>query len=633
MKALLAGVVAWLVAPLLFVPPTTLAAESSSAGLQLVENGTARCAIYHAADAPVSVRRAASELQRILRRMTGAELPVVTAPTERMISLGENEASRRAGITVAPEAAADSFAIVTAGNSLVIVGRDTPDAPLLDAGWISRGTLYGTYEFLETLGVRWLLPGEWGEDVPSQKTVAVPPIEIRQSPAFFARTIQDVQDRRPPEDKRPNEPKLWLEHHRVSSIFDGQKLPAGHSWDDYISPEQATAHPEWLAKDASGQPRVFARHKAIKFCTREPALIEAFVAGVNRHLEKNPRLRCASISASDGGDFCQCPKCTPSITRDPHGRPSYSTLMIEFYDTVARRVAEKHPDLLLCGLVYYNYQYPPPPTGDGKPRAPLSRNLWLAWAALNYYGWGLAKPVYRDEFDQAAASWREVTPNLTCSSYTSWMRSYNGAPIPPSVAILKQELPGLRTAGFQGATVMGLGAWGYGGPTNYILARQLWNPKVDVDALYRAWLERAYGPGWPAMERLYRLLETRLTARKEKETPEYRGQNYEVNYDLLAEVHAPVFAEMERLYLETLSQTTTEPQRKRLEMFGENLIRLHHDLREAGLLAADAEKSTFYRDATAYKSFLAETEFSYALYRDQRSRYLVPVWKGEFRGE
>jgi hypothetical protein len=627
MNSLRAVSFASLVAALLLIPQASSAAAAPAASVRLVDDGVARYSIYHAAEAPTSVRRAAAELQRVLKRMTGAELPLVTEPTERMISLGANEASRRAGITLAPEAADDSFAILTVAGSIYIVGQDSPDTPAPSFGWASRGTLYGTSEFLETLGVRWLLPGERGEDVPTRKTLDVPPLEIRQAPAFFARTLQDIQDRRPPEDKGPNEAKLWLEHQRLTSIYDGQKLSAGHSWDDYITPEQAAAHPEWLAKDAAGKPRMFSKHNAIKFCTREPALLDAFVAGVNRTLAARPGMRCASISASDGADFCACSKCAPSITRDPHGRPSYSTLMLEFYDAVARRVAEKHPDRLVCGLVYYNYQYPPP-----APHKPLSKNLWLSWASLNYYGWGLAKPVYRDEFDRVAAGWRAVTPNMSLSSYSTWMRSYNGAPLPPSSAILKQELPGAHAAGFRGATVMGLGAWGYGGPTNYILAKQLWNPKVDVEALRREWLERAYGRGWPAMEKLYQLIESRLTARKDKESPVYRGQNYEVNYEVLADVYAPIFADLERLYLETMSQTT-EPQRKRLEMFGENLIRLHHDLRAAGLLAGDAEKSTFHRDPDAYKKFLADTEFSYAQYRDQRSRYAVPIWKGEFRGE
>ena len=591
--------------------------------LRIVQDGKSGYVIYCDPAAVVWVRDSAKEVQRVLQVSTGVELPISREPTDRMICLGDNESARKAGVTLAADAADDSFVLRTVGESLFIVGKDKPDVP----NWSSRGTLYGTYEFLETLGVRWLLPGEWGEDIPRHATLSVPRLDVRQSPAFFARVIQDVQDRRPKEDKQPSAPKLWLQRQKIPSTLDGWKLSAGHAWDDYISREQAEAHPEWLAKDDRGRPRRFANHKSIKFCTNEPALVEAFAASVIAILDKYPERRCASISASDGGDFCQCEKCLPLIAKDPHGRPSYSTLMVRFYDDVARRVAVKHPQRLVCGLVYYNYMYPPSP-----PHEKLAANLWLDWAPLNYYGWGLAKPVYRDELQRVAEGWRAVTPNFAYHNYSTWMRSFNGAPLPVGRDLLKLELPTVHKAGARAANMVGLGAWGYGAPTNYILAKQMWNPRVDVDPLYREWLQRAYGSGWESMEQLNQLLESRLMAYKARESPVYRGQNYEMNYELISAVHAPVFADMERLYLATLAKTETESQRRRLEMFGENLIVLHHDLRQAGLLD-NATTSTFSRDDEAYQKFLAATEFSIALYRTNDKRFLGPIWKGEWRGD
>ncbi len=600
-------------------PPEKKAAD----GLRIVQDGKSGYVIYCDPAAVVWVRDSAKEVQRVLKVSTGVELPISREPTDRMICLGDNESARKAGVTLAVDAADDSFVLRTVGESLFIVGKDKPDVP----NWSSRGTLYGTYEFLETLGVRWLLPGEWGEDIPHHATLSVPRLDVRQSPAFFARVIQDVQDRRPKEDKQPSAPKLWLQRQKIPSTLDGWKLSAGHAWDDYISREQAEAHPEWLAKDDRGRPRRFANHKSIKFCTNEPALVEAFAASVIAMLDKYPERRCASISASDGGDFCQCEKCLPLIAKDPHGRPSYSALMVRFYDDVARRVAVKHPQRLVCGLVYYNYMYPPQPTNEK-----LAANLWLDWAPLNYYGWGLAKPVYRDEFQRVAEGWRAVTPNFAYHNYSTWMRSFNGAPLPVGRDILKLELPTVHKAGARAANMVGLGAWGYGAPTNYILAKQMWNPRVDVDLLYREWLQRAYGPGWESMNELNRLLETRMMSYKGRESPVYRGQNYEVNHELISAVHAPVFADMERLYLAALAKTETDSQRRRLEMFGENLIVLHHDLRQAGLLD-NAATSTFARDDEAYQKFLADTEFSIALYRTNDKRFLGPIWKGEWRGD
>lgn len=611
---------------LLLMPVAALRAETPrerpDGNVCVVRDGNSQHVIYCEADALGWVKEAAAEVQRVVKISTGLELPISHRPADRMICLGDNQASRKAGIKPGAEAADDTFVLRTVGEIIFIVGKDAPGKP----GWSSRGTLYGAYEFLETLGVRWLLPGEWGEDIPRRATLVVPRINVRQSPAFFARVLQDVQDRRPKEDRRPSAPKLWLQRQKIPSAFDGWKLSAGHAWDDYITPEQADKHPEWLAKDRSGNPRRFPRHKAIKFCTSQPALVEAFTEGVVRSLDRNPQRRCASISASDGGDFCQCPNCAPLVTRDPHGKPSYSTLMLRFYNDVARRVAVTHPDRLLCGLVYYNYMYPPP-SGQEK----LSPNLWLSWAPLNYYGWGLAKPAYREEFRRVAAGWLAVTPNLVYHNYSTWMRSYNGAPLPVGREVLSLELPAVHRAGVRAVDMVGLGAWGYGAANNYILAKQMWDPRLDVDKVYREWLQRAYGPGWEPMYQLNAMLESRLMARKAKESPAYRGQNYEVNYDLLAEVHAPVFGEMERLYREAYAKTATQSQRRRLEMFAENLIVLHHDLCQAGLLA-DAEKSVFYRAPEAYRRFLADTELSFALYRDSKRRYAVPIWKGEYRG-
>jgi hypothetical protein len=89
---------------------------------------------------------------------------------------------------------------------------------------------------------------------------------------------------------------------------------------------------------------------------------------------------------------------------------------------------------------------------------------------------------------------------------------------------------------------------------------------------------------------------------------------------------------MERLYLEALSKVSTEAQRKRLEMFGDNLIMLHYNMRKAGMLK-EPEKSSFYRTDEAYAKFLADTEFSLALYRNDGKRYTGPIWKGEWRGD
>jgi hypothetical protein len=571
--------------------------------------------IHRSADAPESVRLAASELQRALLVSTGIEAPISDERRSPMISLGDTAAAREAGLSAA-ELPLDGFRLVTRGSDLFIVGRDGP-APEPEAmGRVSRGTLFGTYDFLErVLGVRWLLPGEWGEDIPKHPSLQIPPLSVTDAPDFTIRGLSDIQERRPAGGKGASDVREWALRQRIPSLTDGPTIQRAHSWGDYGMPDVLKHHSEYAA--VNGDPR--------KFCTSNADAVRAFADGVIRWFDTHPEQRSASISPSDGGGFCQCDRCRARVVPDPHGTPSYSLVILDFYNEVARQVAAKFPDRVLAGYMYYNYLYPP----DNPPR--VEPNVWLVWAPLNYYGWGLQKPAYRQEFPRVLAGWRGVTPRLIYHDYSTWMRALNGTPLPPGFDILRLELPEVRRAGVPGAEMVGVGAWGYGGPSNYILARQLWHADVDVGATWEDWLARAYGPGWQAMDQAYRLIEARMKARKEKESLAYRGEMYEVNRSLIEDVYVPVFAEIERLYLDALARTTSVAQRRRLEMFGDNLVMLHYGLRKAGL-ARDPERSTFYRTDEQYERFLADTEESIALYRGPGKRYTGPVWSGEWRG-
>jgi len=366
----------------------------------------------------------------------------------------------------------------------------------------------------------------------------------------------------------------------------------------------------------------------VKYCTTNREMIRAFAEGVMARLEQHPDRISAAISPSDGGSFCMCADCAPYRVDDPYGWDSFSQLVLRFYNDVAEIVAERFPERQLPGYVYYNYMYPPDETIQMHP------NVWLVFYGLRYYGWGLAKPTYAAEFRDVVEGWTRFSDNMVYGSYTCWMRAFNGTPIPPARDILRMELPIAHEAGYRGATVIGLGAWGYGAPLNYIYAKLLWDAEADVDALFEEWLQRAYGPGWEPMRDLYAMIEERMYEWKRNETIEYRGYQYEVNYELIDAVYRPVFDEMERLYLDALAKVETDAQRARLEMFGDNLVMLHHDMREAGMTvgasAAGGEDSHFYRTDEQYQQFLADTEFTLSLYRNYGERDIYPIWHGEW---
>src|SRR5207302_2424850 len=72
----------------------------------------------------------------------------------------------------------EGFAIVAKGDRLVLAGNDA--GPY-------HGTEYAASEFLERLGVRWFMPGEFGEYYPKRPTIEVADVEVRQKPDFAMR--------------------------------------------------------------------------------------------------------------------------------------------------------------------------------------------------------------------------------------------------------------------------------------------------------------------------------------------------------------------------------------------------------------------------------------------------------------
>ncbi|MFN0195295.1 MAG: DUF4838 domain-containing protein [Planctomycetaceae bacterium] len=592
----------------------------------LTRDGKSSYVIYHEAEAAESVRFAARELQRVIQIASGVTLPIQHEPAEGMISLGDHPAARNAGFS-AEKFPDDGFVVTAKGKNIFILGKDSPDDKPQWLGWKSQGTLFGTFEFLETVvGVRWLMPGEWGEDIPDQPTLLISELSIEEAPDFSIRYLGDIQDRARGDDTNPQAVVLWLRHQKMPTTAEGQKLQHGHAWDEYIPVDLWKAHPEFLAADAEGKRRTFEKPAHVKYCLTNPDVVKHFAAGVIRWLDENPRQRSASISPSDGGDFCLCPDCKALLTKDPHGKDSWTDAMLAFNNQIARIVGEKHPDRILASYVYYNYMYPP------QRPVKIEPNLWLVWAPLNYYGWGLQKPVYREEFPEVIEGWMALTKNFMYHNYSTWFRSFNGAILPPGFDILTLELPTLYKHGVHAVDMVGMGAWGYGAVSNYLLARQMWDAEIDVHEEYIAWLQRAYGPAWEEIEQIYQKVESRMKTWKEQETPAYRGHQYEINYELIDYVYRPIFSDIERHYLSAVSKVETDPQRKRLEMFGDNMIMLHYSLRKAEMIG-EAEKSPLYRTDEQYAQFIKDTEFSLSLYRNHGKRFTGPIWKGSWQGD
>jgi hypothetical protein len=582
--------------------------EVAAGPLTLAENGRSAYSIYHEAGAPASVARAARELQRVIELSTGARLSVVTQPATPMIALGETAAAREAGLT-REKIPFEGFVILRSGANVLIAGHDVPEGQERWQWMTSDGTLYGANTFLErVVGVRWLMPGDVGEDVPRQAKLTVDALDIRQAPVFGERSIAWVNDKVP-------SVIAWKERHKM---YRWQRVGFGHSWDDYPAVSVLQAHPEYMRmrEDGLRDPPPAKKDPAVLFCLSQPGLVQALADGLCDELTRHPKRWVGSLSSSDGFNGCHCPECLKLRLTDDGGKwhnfggygESISPLLLRFYNQAARIVAQKCPDRIVGGYVYRNYQYPPDPMPKMEP------NLVLDIAMLNAYGYKLYKPERASELGPMVDAWAGSGARLAWTDYSTWYRNGYGVPLPPGAPILKMIFPLLAKHRAVLVAWTGHEHWGSGALHNYVVAKLLWDPGADVDALCAEFQERAYGPdAAPAVARIYALVEEGMMQYIRSYGNKPRDPVYNVNYEFMQRVCAPRLAEIEKLYAEAMARTGTEPQRRRLEMLGDMLVVLHYNLRKASLAGAKPEASPLYKDDAAYREFLAARADSISL--------------------
>ncbi len=161
----------------------------------LKEGGKVSCEIVVSDEAGSVALFSGKELQKFLSMSLGSEIPLVKAPSgqKTALILGDSKQLRAAGVDL-KKLPRDGFVIKSVGDSIFIAGRDSMDVvPEQKRVWnqlYERGTLFGTYEFLERfVGVRFYFPGELGTIVPKLDVLKIAQSDIFEKPDFEVRKV------------------------------------------------------------------------------------------------------------------------------------------------------------------------------------------------------------------------------------------------------------------------------------------------------------------------------------------------------------------------------------------------------------------------------------------------------------
>ena len=499
---------------------------ATAASLGLVNPDQPAPIIVIGSQATASEAYAAAELSSYLGKIAGRKVEIVDDRYELAprFNHGLVIAVGRSTRTASEEAAGlgpEQYVIDVRPDTLVIVGGRRPAAPGQPAR--DAGTLYGVYEFLEGLGVRWYRPEPWGEHVPVMKTIRLdigrkvspePPYAVRATMSggmSYSReeTWEDAMQAR-----------TWAARNRTNAGFtDGKRWPGEaakfghleehalgrHSWPELVPASgHFETHPEYFAL-------VKGRRVSYDLCPGNPELQRLVADKIIARAKQEPHRSSLSVEPSDcRGGTCECALCKaldgPRNTR-PNGQ--CSNRVSAFGNIVARMVAKEAPWLKIQWLAYSTH------TSAPTNLTRLEPNTIIMLAPIN--GWDDWRTELLDRsnrhntmFVGAAKDWAALKPS--CLMAFLYFNGY-GWPGPlPIARTVADRMRNYRALGINGLYLPSAVSWGPAGLDFYMTLKLAWNPDLDIERELGLYYRNYYGPAAGPMKAYHERLMDALAA-------------------------------------------------------------------------------------------------------------------------
>jgi hypothetical protein len=338
-------------------------------------------------DAPLAKAASAlDDLKRCFRGMTGVPLP--SAPQPGLIPLRL--------VLLPPENAWKEGALGLQGYEINV----REDGITLSAP-TALGVVNAVMHLLDGWGCRWIMPGEFGEVIPSRETLSLPLGTKRYRVGSDSRMNFSML-----KDSGENEIQAWMRRNRMAAE---RWITGQHYYSYAIPPEKYFKdHPEYYAL-------IGGKRTPTQLCTSNPDVIALMIEKAKAWLKERPEADSFPLDPNDNSDFCQCTNCLaqdpPGTT--PDGQPLLTDRVIAFANEVARGIRGEYPGKLVGLYAYSNHTLPP-------VRVRPESNLWIGVCRFNYCllhltpGSRCASPR---EFYALIKAWKALVPRLYLYEY------------------------------------------------------------------------------------------------------------------------------------------------------------------------------------------------------------------------
>ncbi|MEW6441630.1 MAG: DUF4838 domain-containing protein [bacterium] len=464
-----------------------------------MDSGAVKCEVVAVGEL---ARGPAEELAQYLGKISGAKVAVrsITPHPDPLPSRGEGrrmacqvlvggndavEEAKRVGLEVREsdwKGLSQEGYLIKSGSGAVLL-----------AGKTELAMYYAVERFLEKqLGVRWFMPGELGEVVPSASTVKIGEIDAVGEPGFRWRWVGKGE---------------WARRNGMNVAVDCQGEFKTkwfvHTFDRLLPPEKYfSRHPEYYALVGGKRGGGRGRKGQVQLCTSNPEVVAEVAANIIKLREAEPDLKIVSLDPMDGLAFCECPNCRAEDELGSGAHNSLSRRMLLFYNTVSEIVRNAYPDLLLKSIAYHCYVAPPL---DPLLKANHSSVIQLCRFMCHNHALSDPNCPYNRAYNEYLKGWRQIAGKVALYEYyykVSWLE------LPwPIVHTLKQDIPYFHKLGLFGLATQYAENLGSNGLVYYVAARLLWDPGQDVDALLEDFYTKFYCEAAGVMKDYYETLE------------------------------------------------------------------------------------------------------------------------------
>lgn len=433
---------------------------------------------------------------KVEKNILSFDSPTITADIKNFILVGESSATRELGISeegLGP----GGVRIKRFPNALAILGS-TADSDKV-------GTRYAVIEFLSSLGVRYLWPGEVGRVIPKMPTVTVDSFDYSYTPIIGQRgmrwsriseveslqiTLKEVQESRK-KSFGTNLGVEWTAWHRLGG---SAGVGGGHAGGGLTGgwEKHGATHPEWFALQADGTRDQSDAKGRWRLCKSNLQLIDYIAGDIIERVNKDPSITRVSLSPNDGGysSHCMCENCKKldppdaparkmtifrKVGKSPRDIIDYRSLsdrMVWYWNQIATRVTKVHPNILFLGEAYSAWSTPP-------VREKLHSNLMIRYVPATMEGW--------EGWQKAGAKRIYWRPNILLSGRANGKLNIYVDDLCERMSFAADRA--MLATDFDSIADF----WAVHGLNYYATARLTWNPHLTVDQILDEYCSPGFG--------------------------------------------------------------------------------------------------------------------------------------------